>query len=334
MRLRTKIAGAVAVVLVVAVVVNAWLTGRDIARFPPPGILVTVAGHKLHMHCEGSGTPTVVLDAGLGGSSLYFRTLQRALRDSVRTCAYDRSGLGWSEPGSGQLDVASSANELRELLRASSTSLPAVLVGHSLGANIAEYYAGTFGDDLAGVVLVDPGTTEDLLEDFKGTESDARAITSCRWKCAAAAAAANLGVVRIATRKAGAKHMSREDAAAYRAELARSRTQRNVVGSFEFLPKSAFELRAIHSFGSVPVTVVYSEKTRLPEGKETVADVAAWHAVTLDRMRALLRLTTRGRGPVVVPGVTHSTIVFDSAGVTTIVDETLRLVRVGKGVGG
>jgi pimeloyl-ACP methyl ester carboxylesterase len=95
-----------------------------------------------------------------------------------------------------------------------------VLVGHSLGANIAEYYAGTFGDDLAGVVLIDPGTTEDLLEDFTGTESDARAIARCGWKCAAAAAAANLGVVRLATRKAGAKHMSPDDAAVYRAELA------------------------------------------------------------------------------------------------------------------
>ena len=327
MRLRTKLAAAVALVLVTAVVVNAALARQDVAQFPPPGSLVAVAGHKLHLFCEGAGTPTVILDAGLGGSSLYLRTIQRALKDSVRTCAYDRAGLGWSESGSGQLDVASSANELRELLRASKTPLPAVLVGHSLGANIAEYYAATFGADLAGVVLIDPGTTEDLLEDFDGTEAKAVAITTCGWKCTAAAAAANLGVVRFATRKAGAKHMSREDAAAYRAEIARSSTQRAVVGAFEFLPKTAFQLRAVKSFGSVPVTIVYSEKTREPEGKETVADVDAWHALTLDRMRALLRLTTHGRGPIIAPGVTHSTIVLDSAGVSTIVDETLRLVR-------
>jgi pimeloyl-ACP methyl ester carboxylesterase len=327
MRLRTKLAGAVALVLVAAVVVNAALARQDVARFQPPGALITVAGHKLHLFCEGAGAPTVILDAGLGGSSLYLRTIQRALKDSVRTCAYDRAGLGWSESGSGQLDVASSANELRELLRASKTPLPAVLVGHSLGANIAEYYAATFGADLAGAVLIDPGTTEDLLEDFDGTEAKAMAITGCGWKCTAAAAAANLGVVRLATRKAGAKHMSREDAAAYRAEIARSRTQRTVVGALEFLPKTAFELRRMTSFGSVPITVIYSEKTRGPEGKETVADVDAWHALTLDRMRALLRLTSHGRGPIIAPGVTHSTIVLDSAGVSTIVEETLRLVR-------
>ena len=330
MRLRTKLAGATAFVLVAAVAVNAWLARRDLEQFPPPGSLFEVAGHKLHLYCEGVGAPTVILDAGLGGSSLYLRKVQHALKDSVRTCAYDRAGLGWSESGSGQLDIASSANELRELLRASKTPLPAVLIGHSLGANIAEYYAATFGADLAGAVLIDPGTTEDLLEDFDGSEAKAMSITSCGWKCTAAAAAANLGVLRIVTRKAGAKHMSREDAAAYRAEIARSRTQRNVVGALEFLPKTAFELRAMKSFGSVPITVVYSEKTRGPEGKETVADVDAWHALTLDRMRALLRLTTRGRGPIIVPGVTHSTIVFDSAGVSTIVEETLRLVRLGR----
>jgi len=152
MRLRTKLAGAVALVLAAAVVVNAALARQDVARFQPPGALVTVAGHKLHLFCEGAGAPTVILDAGLGGSSLYLRTIQRALKDSVRTCAYDRAGLGWSESGSGQLDVATSANELRELLRASKTPLPTVLVGHSLGANLAEYYAATFGADLLRAV--------------------------------------------------------------------------------------------------------------------------------------------------------------------------------------
>jgi len=74
------------------------------------------------------------------------------------------------------------------------------------------------------------------------------------------------------------------------------------------------------------VTVVFSSD-RKPQGKETKADVAAWHALTLQRMAELLRGTTRGRGPIVVPRSTHLTVVLDTPGVTTIASETMRLVR-------
>ena len=297
------------------------------ARVPPPGRLVAVGDHRLHIHCVGTGGPAVVLEAGAGSSSLLLTRLQRALASSVRACVYDRAGLGWSEAGDGRYDIATASSELHLLLRASEVPLPVVLVGHSLGANIAAHYAAAHPEDLAGVVLVDPGVPEDMLEDFRGTETEALAIDDCGWKCGAGAAAARTGLVRLAMRMAGAgsKTLTPAENARYRAEMSRPSSLRAAVGSLVFLPKSALQARDARGFGDVPVTVVYSGDTRKPEGDETPADVARWHARTLERMRELAAGSSRGRGPVVVPGATHVSVVTQPAGIGAIVAETLRL---------
>ncbi|HEX9895251.1 MAG TPA: alpha/beta hydrolase, partial [Gemmatimonadales bacterium] len=193
----------------------------DARRFPPPGKLIDVGSHRLHLDCQGNGTPTVMLEAGAGAWSLAMRRLQDALRDSVKVCSYDRAGLGWSDPSSAGFDVASSVAELRMLIDSAGITKPVVLVGHSLGANIAQVYAASHPGDLAGIVLLDPGTPDDLLEDFTGTDSAALAITSCGWKCTLASATAWFGVVRFITRNAGRKTLLGEDGSAYRAALAR-----------------------------------------------------------------------------------------------------------------
>lgn len=74
----------------------------------------------------------------------------------------------------------------------------------------------------------------------------------------------------------------------YLAGLSRAGALRAMAGAFAFIAKSAFQSRDARSFGDVPLTVIYSGNTRKPEGPETLADVAAWHALTLDRMRALV----------------------------------------------
>ncbi len=333
---RSRLAGVARWTVIVLVMLaltgaatNAWLERLDDARFPPPGPLVSVGNHRLHLYCTGQGSPTVMLDAGLGGWSIGSERIRRALTDSVRVCVYDRKGLGWSEGGSGPNDIATSARELRALLLAANVPLPVVVVGHSLGANIAGYYAATYRGDVAGAVLLDPGTPEDMLEDFKGSEGDARKITGCGWRCAAAVVAGNLGLARLALHLVfpGTKQFSARENAMYLAGLSRARALRAMAGALAFLPKSAIEFRDARSFGDTPLTVIYSGNTRKPSGAETPADVAAWHALTLDRMRGLVAGSTRGRGPLIVPGVTHTSLVFDSASVALIASEVLRLAR-------
>jgi hypothetical protein len=65
----------------------------------PPGDLVEVDGHLMHLYCTGDGSPTVLLETGLGDPSVNFWPLQEELAATTRVCTYDRAGLGWSEPG-------------------------------------------------------------------------------------------------------------------------------------------------------------------------------------------------------------------------------------------
>jgi pimeloyl-ACP methyl ester carboxylesterase len=77
-----------------------WLApGKDLAANPPPGRLVDVGGHKLHLWCTGAGTPSVILESGLGGSSFAWGFVQPEVAKFTRVCSYDRAGMGYSDPG-------------------------------------------------------------------------------------------------------------------------------------------------------------------------------------------------------------------------------------------
>lgn len=125
---------------------------------PAPGQLVQVSGRQMHLRCVGpeGATPTVVLEAGGGGDSRAWSRVQEALADRLRTCAYDRAGLGWSEPGPAPRTMRQEVFELHELLSVARIAAPIVLVGHSVGGILARIYADRYGADVAGVVLVDP----------------------------------------------------------------------------------------------------------------------------------------------------------------------------------
>ena len=110
----------------------------DARHYPPPGTLVDVGGFRLHINCVGTGSPTVVLDAGLGGSSLDWSLVQPELGRSTRVCAYDRAGMGWSDPGPQPRTPGQIARELHTLLTNAGIAGPYVLVGHSLaGTNVS-----------------------------------------------------------------------------------------------------------------------------------------------------------------------------------------------------
>ena len=122
---------------------------------PIPGQLVDVGGHKLHMNCDGSGSPTVVLEPGAGGLSSDFGWIAPVIAKDTRVCVYDRAGRGWSEPADTPQDAAQIAADLRTALRRADISGPYVLAGHSFGGLYVLTYAARYPDDVAGMVLVD-----------------------------------------------------------------------------------------------------------------------------------------------------------------------------------
>jgi len=125
-------------------------------RYPPPGRMIPVGDHRLHLFCQGSGTPTVVIEPGLGVDWVAWTPVVTDLARSGEVCVYDRAGYGWSEPGPFPRTAQQIAAELHELLSRSEHSGPFVLVAHSFGGYVARVYAGQYGSTLAGVVLADP----------------------------------------------------------------------------------------------------------------------------------------------------------------------------------
>jgi pimeloyl-ACP methyl ester carboxylesterase len=121
----------------------------------PPGRFVTVDGARLHLWCIGQGSPTVVLEPGLGATSLSWSWLQPMLAQSIRVCSYDRPGLGWSEPLDVPRDGRHLARVLHKLLDAAGEKGPYVLVGHSLGGAYARLYRDQFRNEVQGLVLLD-----------------------------------------------------------------------------------------------------------------------------------------------------------------------------------
>lgn len=124
-------------------------------QHPAPGRLVEVDGRLMHIHCLGSGSPTVVIDAGNSSFSLEWMPLQVQMSQDLRVCTYDRAGYGWSEPGPEPRDGARAAAELHALLQAAGESGPYLLVGHSLGGVHVRMYAAQHPQDVTGLVLVD-----------------------------------------------------------------------------------------------------------------------------------------------------------------------------------
>jgi pimeloyl-ACP methyl ester carboxylesterase len=127
----------------------------DDRAYPPPGQMLDVGGYRLHLHCVGTGSPTVVLDAGLGGMSLDWSLVQADLAITTRVCSYDRAGMGWSDPSPLPRTPENIARELHTLLTSAGIEGPYVLVGHSLAGKNVRLFAALYPDLVAGMVLVD-----------------------------------------------------------------------------------------------------------------------------------------------------------------------------------
>ena len=147
--------GALVLALVAATALQWWLSHRALERNPPPGEMVVVGGRQMHLHCQGQGSPAVILESGIPGTSLGWASVIEDIASFATVCAYDRAGYGWSEAGPGPRTISNITGELRELLRTARLDPPYVLAGHSFGGLVVQLYASRFPDEVAGMVLVD-----------------------------------------------------------------------------------------------------------------------------------------------------------------------------------
>jgi pimeloyl-ACP methyl ester carboxylesterase len=164
----------------------------DAAAYPAPGRLVDIGGYSLHLDCRGEGSPTIVMDAGLGKSSLDWALIQPQLARETKVCTYDRAGMGWSDPGPGPRTPSHIASELHVLLHNAGVAGPYLLVGHSLAGKNLRMFANDYPAEIAGMVLID--ARSELVEASADQPAFAAALEA---QAAQYAVARRFGIARL-----------------------------------------------------------------------------------------------------------------------------------------
>ncbi|CAN7362218.1 alpha/beta hydrolase [Phenylobacterium sp. LjRoot164] len=131
--------------------------------FEPSGRYVDIGGRKLRLVCAGpkSDQPVIWMEAGAWGLAADFAAIQQRLAaKGIRSCAYDRAGMGFSDPGPKPRDSAAIAADLAKLIAASGETGPFVFMAHSMAGQHIRLYAGQHPEQVAGLVLLEATTPE------------------------------------------------------------------------------------------------------------------------------------------------------------------------------
>jgi pimeloyl-ACP methyl ester carboxylesterase len=277
-----------------------WLDKR---HYPAPGQHVDVGGFQLHIHCLGEGNPTVILEAALPGASAHWGWVQPDIATTTRVCAYDRAGMGWSDPGPEPRDAQTIASELHTLLDNARIEGPFVLVGHSFGGLYARMYTGQYPDQVVGMVLVDSTHPDQWTrlppEVVAGAIPDERLLSIAPFL-------ARLGLTRLL----GFFPADPELPAQHRSEIKafNSSTKYMAANSAELLAITAAsaQVRNAGSLGDRPLVVLTALDSfdRLPAGLATRAQ-QAWEELQADLARLSSNSIHR-----LVEGTTHTSLVY------------------------
>lgn len=139
---------------------------HEAAAIRAPGNRISIDGdRRLHIICEGSGSPAVILEAGGTHFSTQYMRVLPALATRTRVCAYDRAGMGWSDPSDTPRTARALVDDLDALLVNASISPPYLLVAGSAGGLTAELYAREHPDRVVGIVLLD-ALTGRMIDDM------------------------------------------------------------------------------------------------------------------------------------------------------------------------
>lgn len=126
-------------------------------------------GRRMNLYCLGNGPVTVVFDSGLSDPNTFWAFVQPEVAKTTRACSYDRAGMGFSDASSRPGTSENIVDDLHTLLGAASIKPPYVLVGHSFGGINVRLFADKYRDEVAGMVLVDPGH-EDQVARYEAAE--------------------------------------------------------------------------------------------------------------------------------------------------------------------
>lgn len=282
---------------------QAVATRIDEQRFPPPGRLVDVGGYRLHLYCTGlnrDGRPTVVLETGLGGlgtNSATWVWVQQAVAKTTRVCAYDRAGLGWSDPGPAPRDAMQIAAELHTLLRKSGTPGPYVLAGWSYGGLYVRAFASRYSDETAGLVLLDSS----LPDQCTSSPAWQALCTSNLRVSSLGQLLARFGIVRVIGRFQLPSDLPGLESQELLASFSATKDWDAQAAEFRATAATSAEVSSANgNLGSIPLYVLTATAHGAPPELENTWQV--WQAgLTALSSNSVQR---------VVPGATHESLVF------------------------
>lgn len=226
----------------------------DAKAYPPPGQLVDVGGYRLHINCTGSGSPTVVIDAGLGDwSTTWAGYVQPKVAKMTRVCTYDRAGMGWSEAGPLPRDAAQFAKELHTLLKNANVPGPYVMVGHSLGGLPVRVFVHDYASEVAGVVLIESMNPEHFTQSSQDVQSQS---ASQSQPFSFQAWLARFGVARLLVKVPGIAPSVPASEAAYYPLYVRPQSFQTTDNESQGMPASGAQAAAVKSFGDLPLIVL------------------------------------------------------------------------------
>lgn len=243
----------------------------------------------MHIHCEGAGSPTVVLDAGLMDFSTLWTKVQAHTATFTRVCSYDRAGLGWSDPRPASEPDADAVADLDALLRAAGVEAPYVLAGHSYGGVNVRRFAQRYPDRVLGLVLVDAAGSDQLQR----MPELAAAMHAMERQFRSLAFMKDLGLLALTPGSIPDRGLPDESARRYRAVLAASGYFRAALGELR-LARSSLSMPQTDSgvLGGLPVIVI-SRGTAAPTPFRSAAENARVEKEWQRMQRELLALSSR-----------------------------------------
>lgn len=225
----------------------------DIQAYSPPGQMVDVGGFRMHLNCTGTGSPTVIIEAGLGAWSLEWSAIQAEIAKTTRVCTYDRAGMGYSEAGPLPRNAEQFALELHTLLERANVPAPYVIAGHSLGGLPVRIFAHHYPADVAGVVLIDSMSPGQLTQPPSQTES----LTPVQsGGSPLPALLARIGLVRLLAGQLITQGLPAHIQPAYTAFSVTPRSVQAWSDEGAGLQQSLAQAGAIRTLGSIPLIVL------------------------------------------------------------------------------
>jgi pimeloyl-ACP methyl ester carboxylesterase len=230
---------------------------------------VSIGTHSLHIRCIGRGSPTVVIDTGVGDTLERWQAFQSRAAEVTHVCTYDRAGYGSSDPGPLPRHSQRVADELQLLLKKTGVKGPYVLVGHSLGGLNVQVFASRYPNLVAGLILLDPAplpfiTGQVFPELHRMLEQQAAELQS----------------------QAKAAREAMDTEAQSRANYLEAVASENA----ELITESASQVTAIESFGDIPLVVIGSGSPNPAFG----ADAEAFQQFWIEQNRKLAAKSTNG----------------------------------------